>query len=122
MCDWDAQPLGREPDGLIAQRLGCNIKTVKRQRDARGIPAYVGGTRPKSGAEPCDFASSVAADRAALRERVAFLEDQQRQATHAVGDARLLHDLLDTLGCGLPRSTPLALRVAWQLGAAGEAR
>ena len=67
-------------------------------------------------------AAGDAADRAALRERVAFLEDQHRQAMHAVGDARLLHDLLDTLGCGLPRSTPLALRVAWQLGAAGEAR
>jgi len=35
--DWDAQPLGREPDNVIARRLGCVAASVGYQRRRRGI-------------------------------------------------------------------------------------
>lgn len=37
VIDWDTVKLGREPDEDIAQRLGCDVTTVCRQRQNRGI-------------------------------------------------------------------------------------
>lgn len=38
--DWSAQPLGREPDGAIAERVGASVATVAYWRKKAGIPAF----------------------------------------------------------------------------------
>lgn len=38
--DWDAQPLGKEPDARIAGRLKVAPNTVLQARRVRGIPAF----------------------------------------------------------------------------------
>ena len=37
--DWSAQPLGREPDTVIARKLGMCVSSVRRARWSREIPA-----------------------------------------------------------------------------------
>jgi len=37
--DWDAQPLGRIEDRVLARRLGCTSQAVYYQRKRRGIAA-----------------------------------------------------------------------------------
>ena len=39
--DWDEQPLGDEPDGEIARRLGVTSRSVRRARERRGIAPAV---------------------------------------------------------------------------------
>lgn len=39
--DWDAQPLGREFDFEIAERLGCSTSAVFNQRAKRGIRPFI---------------------------------------------------------------------------------
>jgi hypothetical protein len=36
--NWDEQPLGQVPDTVLARELGCNITSVLRARQQRGIP------------------------------------------------------------------------------------
>lgn len=43
--DWDAQPLGKISDYAIADRLGCQRSTVRRERNARGIAPFVDTAR-----------------------------------------------------------------------------
>lgn len=43
--DWDAQPLGKEPDSVIAARLGVARASVGRARHARGIQPVLQATR-----------------------------------------------------------------------------
>jgi hypothetical protein len=38
--DWDAQPLGLEPDKCIAERVSRHVTTVAHERISRGIPPY----------------------------------------------------------------------------------
>lgn len=38
--DWDSEPLGEMSDVVLARRLEVSPRTVRRQRDARGIPTY----------------------------------------------------------------------------------
>lgn len=38
--DWEAQPLGREPDLDTALRLGVSLSTVHRHRTRLGISAF----------------------------------------------------------------------------------
>ena len=40
VIDWDAQPLGRASDTVIATRLGVSPKVVATRRRQRGIPAF----------------------------------------------------------------------------------
>lgn len=47
--DWDAQPLGVEPDPVIAERLGVSRQSVYMARRARGIPAVNGPSAPRAG-------------------------------------------------------------------------
>lgn len=38
--DWSTQPLGQEPDGVIAERVGASRGTVAYWRKKAGIPAF----------------------------------------------------------------------------------
>ena len=38
--DWDQQPLGKEPDAVLAEALGVSCSSVYRARELRRIPKY----------------------------------------------------------------------------------
>lgn len=38
--DWDAEPLGVVSDRELAKRKGCHFTTVRKAREARGIPPF----------------------------------------------------------------------------------
>jgi hypothetical protein len=57
--DWDAQPLGREPDYRIAKRLGVAPGSVSSARKARGIAAGFGTGPAVGGRESPTLASLV---------------------------------------------------------------
>lgn len=62
--DWDAQPLGQEPDASLARRLGVSPTTVAKQRTNRGIE------RRQSTREPVPRKRAKAPQRGTPREKV----------------------------------------------------
>ena len=45
--EWDTLELGQKSDCEIAEEAGLQVRTVERERNRRGIPAYTGPRRPR---------------------------------------------------------------------------
>jgi hypothetical protein len=54
--DWDSVALGREPDAVVAARLGVDVGVVKSRRYARGIKEF--RDEPRLRGERCVMATS----------------------------------------------------------------
>ena len=98
ITDWDQVPdLGKVPDRVIADRLGCSLSAVHRQRKARGIPRH----RPDWDSVAEDFgvvADCVIAKRLGCSNSTVGIERRRRgiaKAPHHGGSPRDTHPRYD---------------------------
>jgi len=99
--DWDAQPLGKERDVVIAARVGVTSTSVRNARVVRGIPACerAPAGRPRRGSKARSITlASLVTDKAVRDAELAHLRRERDALQDRLAPIHVMIETLERLG------------------------